>query len=196
MPITVKCTCGKTLQAPNTAVGKKIRCPDCQAAVLVGPPAADPPAGKNGNAAAKDPGKKPADKPKSSSRKKGLLVALGCAAFALMGCVVCGGVGGFFAFRGLNTLSLADRLNGKWEVDVEASKQLRPDFGQPMGFFLTFAKDGTCGFGIPGQELSTKWELKGQVPEGNEIFFRGLKDNHLVAIRKIKILDDDHILPS
>jgi WD40 repeat protein len=62
-----------------------------------------------------------------------------------------------------------------------------------MGFFLTFAKDGTCGFGIPGQELSTKWELKGQVPEGNEIFFRGLKDNHLVAIRKIKILDDDHI---
>lgn len=45
MAIEVNCpSCSKRLRAPDTAAGKRVRCPQCQTAVAVPPPAAPPPA--------------------------------------------------------------------------------------------------------------------------------------------------------
>ena len=41
MAISVACACGKQLKVKDELAGKKIRCPACQAAVVV--PAAAPP---------------------------------------------------------------------------------------------------------------------------------------------------------
>ena len=38
MPFTISCACGKTLQVREDLVGKKVRCPACQAVVTVPPP--------------------------------------------------------------------------------------------------------------------------------------------------------------
>jgi WD40 repeat protein len=93
MPISMQCACGKTLRAPETAVGKKVRCPACQAAVLVEAPASEPP-----RAEAPTHEKTGTKPPETPARTKGgktyVLVALGCLGAALMSCVVCGGVGG------------------------------------------------------------------------------------------------------
>jgi|GEM_PF-6036276 len=35
MPIRLACACGKQLQVPDTAAGRKVRCPACQAVVIV-----------------------------------------------------------------------------------------------------------------------------------------------------------------
>jgi hypothetical protein len=43
MPIRVSCECGKQLQAPDAAAGKKVRCPGCLAAVAVPAQAPAPP---------------------------------------------------------------------------------------------------------------------------------------------------------
>ena len=42
MPITLTCTCGKRMAVPDEAVGKRVRCPHCQAVVEVPPTAAVP----------------------------------------------------------------------------------------------------------------------------------------------------------
>ena len=38
MPIPVTCSCGKKLNAPDTLAGKRVKCPGCQALVLIPEP--------------------------------------------------------------------------------------------------------------------------------------------------------------
>ena len=40
MPITFPCTCGKTLRVPDNSVGRRAKCPACQAVHIV--PAPEP----------------------------------------------------------------------------------------------------------------------------------------------------------
>jgi hypothetical protein len=188
MPISLRCPCGKSLRAPDTAVGKKVRCPGCQASLTVpastGPrPAPSAPA-RNRPA---DPGAKPAAK----GGRKVLGILLGCLGAGVAGCLVCTGVVGLLAFLGSGK-SVADRLVGKWVVDVEASRQMRPDFRNSMDFFLAFNKDGTVSYGTPGQEYNRSWEVKGETPQGTEIWFRDPKVSEMYIV-KVKFLDDDHL---
>lgn len=44
MPMIIQCACGQSMQAPDNAVGKHVRCPKCQAAVLVAAPPTERPA--------------------------------------------------------------------------------------------------------------------------------------------------------
>jgi hypothetical protein len=172
MPIIIHCACGKTLQAPDTAVGKKVRCPECQAAVAVEARSAERSA-----AQPKATGEKPGAASKSAApapakRGKGVMLALVAGlGLGLVSCLTCTGIGAFLAFRG-GSSGLGDRLAGRWEVDVEASMQLRPDFRDPMGFFLAFARDGTGSYGLPGQERTQPWEIKGETLQGTEIWFK------------------------
>ena len=44
MPISVSCpTCNAILRIPDTAAGKKIKCPKCVASIVVAKPKAPPP---------------------------------------------------------------------------------------------------------------------------------------------------------
>jgi hypothetical protein len=183
MPISIRCACGKTLRVPDTAVGKKVRCPACQASLAVRAPAGPHPAPR-----APDPGAKPAAK----GGKKVLGLLLGCLGVGVAGCLVCTGVIGVLAFLGSGSQSVADRLIGKWVVDVEASRQLRPDFRNSTEFFLHFNKDGTASYGTPGQEYVRHWEVKGDTPQGTEIWFHEPTIREMYII-KVKFLDDDHI---
>lgn len=43
MPITLSCSCGKALRVPDSAAGKKAKCPACAAVLEVPAPAPAPP---------------------------------------------------------------------------------------------------------------------------------------------------------
>src|SRR4051794_29393003 len=42
MPIDVACSCGKKLSAPEKYAGKRVRCPGCQAVVVIPEPVVEP----------------------------------------------------------------------------------------------------------------------------------------------------------
>jgi hypothetical protein len=120
MPIRVECECGKTLQAPDKAAGRKVRCKACGAAVEV--PGGDeptfdvdedefsdlppPPSRVKASKLPAAVGKKGTGKPKKAATAaaaaagdSGVPKWLIPAAFFVAFCV--GGVGGFFGIRAL-----------------------------------------------------------------------------------------------
>jgi WD40 repeat protein len=110
--------------------------------------------------------------------------------------LTCGGIAAVLVLsrRGGGTpRSFEDQIVGKWVMEQQATKLLRPDFNNAMPFFLNFAKDHTATYGEVGQDRSVKWEIKGQVAEGTEIWLRNQQSNLLAYILKIKLIDDDHI---
>jgi hypothetical protein len=134
MPIPVTCPCGKTIRAPDNAVGKDVRCPSCRRAVLV-PAAARPPRPRDEDEdlAADDAPRRPAKRPKKRSGKPSqttVLLLVGCFGLTLLGCL--GTAGGlavlYFRFAGP---SADEQLIGVWEMDPDYLKQQARD--NPLG---------------------------------------------------------------
>jgi hypothetical protein len=82
-------------------------------------------------------------------------------------------------------------LLGNWIVDVEGSKQLDPNCQDSQGYFLVFDKNGAGFYGVKGQELAHKWELKGDKPEGKEVWLKNAQGQPVII--KAKPVDGDHI---
>src|SRR5215510_6809425 len=70
MPQLIRCpnaTCGTAMRVPDDAAGKKVQCPKCHQAFLVGAPAREP-VGAAAPAAARAPAARPSAPPASSVR--------------------------------------------------------------------------------------------------------------------------------
>ncbi len=133
--ILVRCACGQTMQAPDTAVGKQVRCPTCRAAVPVAAPTAERLAAPPNGTTATSPAPKPmATKPTAATpaaaqsaapapAKRGnrrLLAILGCLGLVLLGCLSGVGIGGYYIYNGI--VGVLTPIKGQAQVSHGATR--------------------------------------------------------------------------
>jgi hypothetical protein len=184
MPINVACSaCGKQLRVNDLLAGKHIKCPGCQATVAI--PAAgnaEPPAGPAlEEVAPAPPARKKAKKSEwpdddyraedfdYDARKRRKAVKAGLFSVLITGAVVavllCGG-GGVLLYFFVIKPSPERILIGKWQVDVEASKQLYDEREQKKlqdnldwkALTIEFKSDGTLETVERGSTETLRWE--------------------------------------
>lgn len=213
MPIPVRCSCGKTLQAPDATAGARIRCGSCKAVVVV--PDITPAESRvrsaethQGSIAPSrrrpelevDTGVSP-DRPRPEKRSAGsaiwIVALLGVAGVLLLGCLVIGGVAVYFI--GFSGGSAESKLIGSWEMDPEPWQQAAAKAPLGVGFVpdirLTFNKDHTLRI-LFLIEHEGRWQIVSR--DGNRLRVKlTLKvigmDQSNPPTATITFVDNDHI---
>lgn len=205
MAIEIRCTCGKTLQVPDTAAGKRVRCGNCQTVLNVPGPAnsisAVPtvrPVESSGSTTERPVAAEPPHPRRKSSggSKVWIFALLGVGAMLLLGCVTIGGVVAYFAFSGSSSES---QLIGNWEMDPEPWQKVAEK--APLGGMfmpdvkLTFNKDHTFKL-VMIVEMEGRWKVVSR--SGNQLQVKMIAevmgfDQSNPPTVTITIVDKDHI---
>jgi RNA binding activity-knot of a chromodomain len=214
MPIMVRCSCGKTLQAPDATAGSRIRCGNCKAVVAV--PDFAPTESRVRSAGSHQGSVAPArrrpepevdtgvapDRPRPPKRSAGIsplwiIALLGVAGVLLLGCLLIGGVAAYFI--GFSGGSAESQLIGDWEMDPEPFQKAasKAPFGVGMmpDVKLTFNKDHTFRL-LFLVEHEGRWQVVSR--SGNRLQVKltmkviGMDQNN-PPTATITLVDKDHI---
>jgi hypothetical protein len=191
MSIRLSCECGKTLNVKDELEGKRIKCPNCKASLLV---ASDEP----GSGAKKKKQAKTKEEAKSGGGKT-IFVVLGLGA-VLVACCCTSGVGGgagwYFLKGGGGAASGQDaKLVGKWIAEKEVSKKgpPRPEdmFKLAFGGDIEFKKDGTVIDNTPMTPITQgKWKT---VSTAGEVVTVELTQGPLNKKLDVRLVSNDSI---
>jgi hypothetical protein len=188
MSIRLSCECGKTLKVKDELEGKRIKCPNCQASLLVGD---DSDSGvkkkKNGKAKAEAKG----------GGGKTIFVVLGLGV-VLVGCCCFSGVGaggGWYFLKGGVGSGQDAKIVGKWVADVEPPKKgvgkIDDIFKMAFGGHIEFKKDGTVIDNTPMTPITQgKWKT---VASAGEVLTVELSQGPISKKLDIRLVSNDNI---
>jgi hypothetical protein len=185
MPIRMICQCGRTLIVKDELRGKRIKCPNCHAPLVVGASGAAMRNHQNANGGGKKKG-----------GKKVLFAVLGIG-FLMSGCC-CTGIAGVAVWRFWPTgasSELEKKIVGKWVSGIEAPKSgAKPDDLVKQAFsagMIEFKADGTVLDASPMTPiLQGKWRTLSA--DGDAITVE-LTDSRNTNKLDIKFVSDDSV---
>ncbi len=210
MPLTVPCACGKTFRVADHLLGKKIRCPGCQAVLAVQeapPPPAPAPAGVRAKTAPparraeEDPPRRrrrpPApqedDRRPAPKKNAGKVVLFAVLGVLLLGCTGLVGAGAWLLVGGGG---IDERLVGAWQVDPGMTLLVTAQLNAPFpadrrDLRWEFRADGACTLRAAGQERAGKWQKVRAEPKGVRV--RVTYDSGGKDVLDFSFLDAEHV---